>query len=49
MAYLIGMGLCAALFVLFGTVRPRVDCNGGGCRACGGVCPRHDESGDPHS
>jgi hypothetical protein len=48
MMYLVGILLCAALFVLFGALRPRTECNGGGCGACGGVCSRHDESGESH-
>ena len=47
MTYLAGIALCAALFVLFGVVRPRTECTGNGCGACGAACPRR-EHGDPH-
>jgi hypothetical protein len=45
MAYLTGMLLCAGLFILFGVIRPRTECNGGGCGACGGMCHRRDDGG----
>ena len=46
MMYLAAMVLCAVLFVLFGAVRPRSECNGSGCGGCGGVCHRRDEFGE---
>jgi hypothetical protein len=45
MMYLAGMALCALLFVLFGLARPRTECNGSGCGACGGVCRREELGG----
>lgn len=49
MTYLAGIVICAALFVLFGVVRPRTQCNGASCGACGAACHRRDEYGDsPH-
>ena len=48
MMYLVGMALCAALFMLFGVVRPRTECNNGSCGGCGLACNRRDESGEPH-
>lgn len=48
MMYLVGMALGAALFILFGMIRPRVECNGSSCSGCGLACHRRDESGEPH-
>jgi hypothetical protein len=45
MAYLTGMLLCAGLFILFGVIRPRTECSGGGCGACGGICDRRNVDG----
>ena len=38
--------LTAILFVVFGLVRPRTECTGGGCGACAGACHRQDPAGD---
>jgi hypothetical protein len=43
MSYVAAMVLCALLFILFGVVRPRTECSGGGCGACGGACPRRHQ------
>lgn len=37
-----GVIFCALLFIIFGLVRPRTECTGGGCGSCGGVCHRHE-------
>ncbi len=38
---IIGIALCAGLFMLFGLVRQRA-CNGG-CAGCTASCERHEE------
>jgi len=48
MTYLIGMALCAALFVLLGVIRPRTECNNSSCGGCGLTCNRRDDLGEPH-
>jgi hypothetical protein len=48
MTYIAGVVLCAALFMLFGILRPRTECNGSSCGACGAACHRRGESGEPH-
>jgi len=40
MSTLFGIALCALLFIIFGLSRPRTECSGGGCGACGGACHR---------
>ncbi|MBI3791928.1 MAG: hypothetical protein HY275_13765 [Gemmatimonadetes bacterium] len=42
------MGLMALLFVLFGLVRPRTECTGHGCAACGLHCTRPPTSHEDH-
>lgn len=44
-----GIAFCAVLFIIFGLVRPRTECTGGGCGACGGACTRRDPAGDHES
>lgn len=44
MSTLFGVALCALLFIIFGLVRPRTECTGGGCGACGGACHRESSS-----
>jgi hypothetical protein len=46
MSTLFGVVLCAVLFIIFGLVRPRTDCNGSGCGACGGACHRKETAGE---
>jgi hypothetical protein len=48
MTYVAGILLCAVLFMLFGLVRPRTECNGKSCGGCAGLCHRRDESGELH-
>lgn len=48
MTYVAGILICAALFMLFGLIRPRTECNGNSCGGCAGLCHRRDESGDLH-
>ncbi len=46
MSTVFGVALCALLFIIFGLVRPRTECTGGGCGACGGSCHRHSSSSE---
>jgi hypothetical protein len=48
MQTLVAMGVVALLFIVFGLVRPRTECTGHGCAACGAACHRHQPSGDDH-
>ncbi len=48
MTLLAGIVICAALFVLFGMIRPRTECNGNSCGGCGLSCHRRDDFGEPH-
>ena len=43
MSIVFGVALCALLFIIFGLVRPRTQCNGRGCGACAGACYRKEQ------
>ena len=44
MSTIFGVALCALLFIIFGLVRPRTECNNSGCSACAFACHRKDSS-----
>ena len=48
MTWIAGIVICAVLFMMFGFIRPRTECNGHSCGGCGLACSRKDESGDLH-
>jgi hypothetical protein len=46
MSTIFGIALCALLFIIYGLVRPRTECNGVGSGACGGACNRKQTHGE---
>ena len=46
MSTVFGVALCALLFIIFGLVRPRTQCNGKGCGACAFDCHRKESYGE---
>lgn len=50
MSTITAMAAVAALFIVFGLLRPRSegDCGGGGCASCGATCHRRPAPEEEH-